>query len=185
VSDTFLPEIALYDCFSCHHPLDKPRWSRSRAGAGIPPGTLRLQKYHLLMVEVITEALQPDALPELASATDALMHAGQTDQAAMRSEAQKLHAWIDAHDAWTRRPYTREEVEKVRKIIVRYAADDKTSDFGAAEQVVMGVDSLSYACGDHERRKTALDALYNATKSASSYDPTQFSTVARGLLAQF
>jgi hypothetical protein len=103
----------------------------------------------------------------------------------MRAAAQKLHAWIDAHDGWARKQYSADEISRVRKTVIRYAAEDKASDFGAAEQVVMGMDSLSYAAGDHERRKAALDALYNAVKSASSFDPTQFAGVARGALNQF
>src|ERR1700722_7818784 len=69
-----VPEFALYDCFSCHHPIDKDkqRWSHSRAGAGVQPGTLRLQKYHLVMLQAITEILAPDSLPDLVSASDAL-----------------------------------------------------------------------------------------------------------------
>jgi hypothetical protein len=49
----------------------------------------------------------------------------------------------------------------------------------------MGVDSLSYAAEDHERHKAALDALYNAVKSASGFDPTQFAGVARNVQSQF
>ena len=78
-----------------------------------------------------------------------------------------------------------DEIAKVRKTVIRYAADDKSSDFVAAEQVVMGMDSLSYAFGDHEKRKAALDALYNAVRTANSFDPKQFADVARGLLNQF
>jgi hypothetical protein len=51
--------------------------------------------------------------------------------------------------------------------------------------VVMAVDSLSYAAEDHERHKAALDALYNAVKSASGFDPTQFAGVARNVQSQF
>jgi hypothetical protein len=185
VPDSFLPDFALYDCFSCHHPMDKQRWTRARAGNGILPGTLRLQRSQLVTIQVITEVLAPDALPELLGDTDALMHAGQVDLASMRAAAQKLHAWIDAHDGWARKQYSADEISRVRKTVIRYAAEDKASDFGAAEQVVMGMDSLSYAAGDHERRKAALDALYNAVKSASSFDPTQFAGVARGALNQF
>jgi len=185
VPDSFLPDFAFYDCFGCHHPTDKQRWSHSRAGVGIPPGTLRLQKYHLVMLQVITEVLAPDSLAELVTSTDTLVRAGQTDLTAMRAAAQKLHTWIDAHDGWTRRQYSAEEIAKVRRTVLRYAADDKTSDFGAAEQVVMGVDSLSYAAGDHERRKAALDSLYNAVKNTSGFDPTQFAGVARSLQGQF
>jgi hypothetical protein len=185
VTGTYLPELALYDCFGCHHPTDRQRWSRTRAGAGIQPGTLRLQKSQLVMMQVITEVLAPESLAELVSASDGLTRAGQTDIASTQAAAQKLHAWIDARDAWARRQFSTEEIGKVRKAAVRYAAEDKTSDFVAAEQVVMCVDSLSYAFGDHERRKAALDALYNAVKTANSFDPKQFADVARGLVGQF
>jgi hypothetical protein len=185
VPESYLPEFALYDCFSCHHPMDKQRWSRARAGNGIQPGTLRLQRYHLTMLQMITEVIAPESLAELATATDELVRAGQKDPATLQAAAQKLHAWVDAHDGWARRQYSPEEIAKVRKTLIRYASEDKTSDFGAAEQVVMGVDSLSYAVGDHDRRKAALDTLYNAVKSSSGFDPGQFATAARGVLGQF
>jgi Cytochrome c554 and c-prime len=183
--DTFLPEFALYDCFSCHHPLDQQRWTRTRAGPGVQPGTLRLQKYHLTMLEAITEVLAPDELPELTTAADGLVRAGQKSVPAMQAEAQKLHVWIDAHDGWTRRQYTPTEITKVRKAVLRYAAEDKTSDFGAAEQVVMCMDTLSYAANDHDRHKGALQSLYDAVGKSSTFDPTQFASLARSVQSQF
>jgi len=181
----FLPEFAFFDCFSCHHPTDRQRWTRSRAGVGIQPGTLRLQKYHLVMLQAISEVVAPASAAELAAASDGLVRAGQTDVAAVRAAAQKLHAWIDARDDWTRRAYSSGEVTQVRKAVLRYAAEDRASDFGAAEQVVMAVESLSYSLGDHDRHKAALDSLYNAVRSASAFDPTQFTGVARGVQSQF
>jgi hypothetical protein len=179
------PEFALYDCSSCHHPTDKLRWTHARAGKEIPPGTLRLQKYYLVMIQAIGEVLAPDALPELVSATDALTLAGQTDPAAVRGAAQKLHAWIDAHDDWARRQYTPAQIAQVRKSIIQYAAQDKASDYGTAEQVVIGVESLSYTLGDHDKHRAAIDALYNAVKSTSGFDPTPFAAAARAVSSQF
>jgi hypothetical protein len=185
--DSFLPEFALYDCFSCHHPIDrdKQRWTHARAGAGVQPGTLRLQKYHLVMLQAITEVLAPDALAQFVTATDGLVQAGQANVASAQAAAQKLHAWIDSHDDWTRRQYSRDDIARIRRTVLRYAAEDKASDFGAAEQVVMAADSLSYAAEDHDRHKAALDSLYNAVKSASGFDPTQFAGVARNVQSQF
>lgn len=185
VAGSFLPEFALYDCFGCHHPIDRQRWSHSRAGAGIEPGTLRLQKYHLIMLQAITEVLAPDALADVVTATDELVQAGQASVASVQAAAQKLHAWIDAHEGWTRRQYSPDDIARLRRTVLRYAAEDKASDFGAAEQVVMGVDSLSYAAADHDRHKAALDSLYNAVKSDSGFDPTQFAGVARSVQGQF
>ena len=185
VADSFLPEFALYDCFGCHHPLDKQRWTRSRAGAGIQPGTLRLQKYHLTMLEAITEVLAPDELAQLTASADGLVRAGRKDVATLQAAALKLHSWIDAHDDWTRRQFTPAEVAKVRKAVIRYAAEDRSSDFGAAEQVVMCMDTLSYAANDHDRHKDALKSLYDAVARASAFDPTQFATIARSVQGQF
>lgn len=183
--DSFLPDFALYECFSCHHPIDKQRWTRSRAGPGIQPGTLRLQKYPFVMLEAITEVLSPGELPQLTASSDALIRAGQKDMAAVRSQAQTLHGWIDAHDGWIKRQYAPAETRKLREVVLRYAAEDKASDFSTADQVYLSVDSLSFASGDHDRHKAALDSLFGAVQSTSAFDPTQFATLARSISGQF
>jgi hypothetical protein len=179
------PELALYDCYACHHPIDKLRWSHTRAGAGIPPGTLRLQRQYFMMLQAITETLDSRLLPELAADTDALMQAGQIDAARTRTAAKTLQDWVQARDDWSRRRFSASDTAALRKALLRYAAQDKASDYIGAEQVVFGVDSLSYAAGDHDRRKAALDALYNAVASTAKFDPTQFADIARGLQGQF
>jgi len=179
------PELSMFDCYACHHSIDKPRWSHARAGAGIPPGTLRLQRQYFLVLQAITETLDPRLLPELIADTDALMQAGQVDAAKTRAAAKTLQDWIRARDDWSRRSYAAADIAALRKSLLRYAAQDKASDFAMAEQVVLGVESLSYASGDHDRRKAALDALYNGVASATKFDPTQFADTARGLQGQF
>ena len=179
------PELSMFDCFACHHSIDKPRWSHARAGAGIAPGTLRLQRQYFLVLQAITETLDPRLLPELVTATDTLMQAGQTDATKTRAAAKALQEWVRSRDDWSKRSYAAGDTSALRKALLRYAATDRASDFAMAEQVVLGVESLSYASGDHERRKSALDALYNGVSSSAKFDPTQFADIARGLQAQF
>ena len=187
VSGSFLPDLALYDCFSCHHPIDKDkqRWSRERAGPGIQPGTLRLQMHHLHMLQIITEALASDSLNELVNATNALVRAGQIDVVSTQAAAQKLHAWIDAHEDWARRKYSKEEIAKVRRTVIRYASQDKASDFMAAEQVEIGMESLTDAYGDRAAHQAALDVLYKLVNKPSAFDPEQFKVAAGKVLSQF
>jgi hypothetical protein len=179
------PELALYDCFGCHHPIDKLRWSKTRAGTGIPPGTLRLQRQYFVMLQAITETLDAKLLPELVTDTDTLIQAGQTDYGRTRAAAKTLQDWIHARDDWSHRNFSSGDVAALRKALLRYAGQDRASDFATAEQVVLGVESLSYASGDHDRRKSAIDALYNCVGSTAKFDPGQFAEVARGLQAQF
>jgi len=181
-----LPELAFYDCFGCHHGLDKPRWSQERAGPGVAPGTLRLQKQNLLMLQAVAEGIgESAAAGELAEAGNALTRAGQTDLTAVRDDARKLSVWLNAREPWTRRSFSRADIGNVRKTLLRYAANDRTSDFAAAEQVVLGVESLSYALGDHDGHKGDIDALYNAVKTSGSFDPSQFAGTARQVAGHF
>jgi hypothetical protein len=180
------PELAFYDCFGCHHALDKPRWSAERAGPGIAPGSLRLQKQNLVMLQAVAEAIGDSAAAsELAESGNALVRAGQADVAAVHEDARKLSAWLNAREPWTRRSFSRADISTLRKTLLRYAAKDRASDFASAEQVVLGVESMSYALGDHDQRKSEIDALYNAVKTSGSFDPGQFAGVAGSIAGRF
>jgi hypothetical protein len=181
-----IPEFAFYDCYACHHPMEKMRWSAARAGVGVKPGSLRLQTYSLVMLQAVVEALgTPDALAQLASGTDDLVRAGQMDPPATRAAAQRLLDQLHGLEAWARRAYTPADVAKVRKTLLHYAAQDKASDFPVAEQVIMGVESLSYSLADHDRHKAPLDALFTTVKSGSDFNATQFADAAKRVQDQF
>lgn len=172
------PELAFYDCHSCHHPMDNIRWNAQRAGAGIKPGTLRLQSQNLIILQAITEALEPGAMPELSRMTNSLIRAGQRDIKSVDAAAKSLLAWMSKRDSLSKRQYSRAEVASVRRMLIKYGAADKAGDYAAAEQVVLGVESLSYTLGDRDSKKTALDALYNAVKNDTNFNPRRFEAAA-------
>jgi len=76
-------------------------------------------------------------------------------------------------------------VVKIRKTLVDYAAADRAYDYSAAEQIVLGVESLSYSLGDRDKLKVPLDSLYKAVKSDSEFDPARFAEAAKGAQRQF
>jgi hypothetical protein len=180
-----IPELAFYDCFGCHHPLDNIRWTHAHAGPGIDPGTLRLQKQSFLMLEAFAEALAPDSLADLTESTNALIRAGQVDPPTLRAAAQKLLERLRGYESWSKRSYSDADIGKLRRTLVLYAAEDKTSDFAAAEQVVLGVDSLSHSLNDFDRRRAALDTLYDKVKSGTNFNPAQFAEAAKRVQNQF
>ena len=182
---SMFPELAFYDCHACHHPMDKIRWNAQRAGVGIKPGTLRLQSQNFVILQAITEVLEPAALPQLVSMTNALIRAGQRDIASVNAAAKTMLDWMSSRDALARRQYSRAEVLNVRRMLINYGANDKAGDYAAAEQIVLGVESLSYSLGDRDGKKGTLDTLYNAVKNDTAFSPQQFATAAKNAQRSF
>jgi hypothetical protein len=183
---TAYPELALYDCQACHHPLKNQRWQRERVGPGVRPGSLRLQTGNFVTLRAISETLE--GVPQadvFMQALQTLVIAGQTDAAHVHSASDALTAWARAREVWTRRSYSREEIERLRKALLSLAAENRASDFSAAEQVAMGVDSLSYALNDQDRHSSSLDRLFGALKSDATYDPDSFVRVAAAVSRDF
>jgi hypothetical protein len=179
------PEFAFYDCHSCHHPMDRKRASAQASAAGVKPGALRLQTQSLLMLQVLAGVIESPSVPQLAATSESLVRAGQADAASVKAAAGKLLAWLQTKDAWTSRNYTRAEVVALRRALVTFAAADKARDYATAEQVVLGVESLSYSLRDRDSRKAALDALYKAVESDAAFDPVRFAAEAKRVQAQF
>jgi hypothetical protein len=187
-ADGLMPEFAFYDCYACHHTIDKEnlRWTGARAGPGVLPGTLRVQRQQLVMLQALAEVTGPPAAAgELAAAAAALTQASQRDIGQARAAAGHVAQWLKAHQDWETRPYARAETEALRKALLRYGGADKASDFLIAEQVDLGVESLSYGLGDHDKHKAGLDALYDAVKSNVTFNPGKFAEVCRSLQGQF
>jgi hypothetical protein len=182
---TMFPELAFYDCHSCHHPMDKIRWNAARAGAGIKPGSVRLQTQNLIVLQALTDTFEPAATAQLVELTNALIRSGQRDRAAVNEAAKALLNWLAPRDALARRQYSSADVIKMRKTLARYAATDKAGDYAAAEQIVLGLESLSYSIGDRDSKKAALDALYNAVKNDTTFSPQQFATAAANAQRSF
>jgi len=183
---TLVPELSFYDCNACHHAKEKMRWSQAHAGVGVKPGTLRLQKQSLIMLQALLEALAtPDAVSQLASGTDALVRGGGSDAASTRAAAQTLLDQLHGLDGWTKRSYSNADIVGVRKVLLRYAAADKTSDYATAEQAVLGVQSLSYALGDYDRHKAAFKSLFDALGTGADFNAPQFAEIVKRTQTQF
>jgi hypothetical protein len=165
--------------------MDKIRWNAQRAGTGIKPGTLRLQTQNLIVLQAVTETFEPGALNELVGLTNGLIRAGQRDRASVAAAAKALLDWVEKRDAMSRRQFSTAEVTAMRKMLARYGATDKAGDYAAAEQIVLGLESLSHSLGDYDKKKAALDPLFNAVKNDTAFSPQQFATVAANAQRSF
>jgi hypothetical protein len=180
-----LPELALYDCHSCHHPMDRQLKTRLPAAGGLEPGTLRLQTQNLVVLEAALEKLEPQARDELANLTNALLKAGQRDAGSVKAAAGTLLQWLKAREGLAQRQFSRADVVEVRKALLRHGASGKVGDYAVAEQIVLGVESLSYTVGDRATKKGPLDKLYAAVKDGITFNPGAFAAAAKAGVTAF
>jgi hypothetical protein len=181
------PEVALYNCHSCHHVMDDQRWTPARVGAGIPPGSLRLQDQHLLIVQVVAGVIESTAMAtELGEASAAFVRAGHETAANVRRTSQELIAWLNTRQQdWSSRRFERNTIISVRRALVQAAGRGRLSDYSTAEQVYLAVDSLSYTLGDRSKLNAALDRIYEEVADDSSFNPASFENTARSVQGQF
>ncbi len=180
----FFPELAFYDCHSCHTPMASKSWSQARVGTGLVPGGLRLNRGNLATLQVIAQTVGGDAdAQDLTARIAGLMQAGQKDPAQVNAAATRVLDWLKQRQAWTSRNYAASDATKLRAALLKLAAGDGASDYTIAEQVVLGAESLSYTLGDHDRNAKALDGLYDALADEGSFSPAHFAEKARAAQA--
>lgn len=184
---TLYPELALFDCHACHHPMDDKRWTPNRAGPGIAPGSPRLQDQHLLIVQTIARIVESaDAQNEVQRVSEDLARAGQADAAASKIAATKVGDWLERRlQRWADQEFPTATVVAARRAVLQAAADGIMSDFNAAEQAYFALESLSYSLGDRDRLTVALDRIYAEVEIASKFRPGSFASTARSLQGQF
>src|SRR5690606_16424271 len=123
------PELAFYDCHSCHHPIDDLRWSRERAGAGVEPGRRRLADQDLRVLALPARALGSAGAAELEQGTQALVLAGQQDAARLRQAADRLLSQVRARQVdWSSQTFTAAQAAAVRRGLLSAAARGRMAD---------------------------------------------------------
>jgi hypothetical protein len=182
--DGLFPELVLFDCHSCHHPMADKRNTAARVGAG--PGFVRLNDASLLMLRQIARRVMPDeagaftqqvALLHKAVATgsDALAHARTVEQlvAAMIPK-------ISAHR------FSGDDVTEILVGLIDDGLAGQYSDYQGAEQAVMAVQSVVEFMGRHNLLRTqplklTMKRLLAVVAYDEKYQPAAFQQALREL----
>lgn len=139
--DGLFPELVLFDCHSCHHPMKDKRNAGARLGLG--PGFVRLNDASLLMVRQIARRLgeEGDAQfaqqvqrlhRDVARGTDALAHAR-----AVRQTIAELVPRIGAHR------FSPQDLHAMLIGLIDDGLAGEYSDYQGAEQATMAVQSIA------------------------------------------
>ncbi len=143
--DGLFPELVLFDCHACHHPMSKDQYS---ARTGVGPGRIRLNDSNMLMLRAIVHAVAPGKADAF-DAQVARLHAAvagnpEADGADPLAEAKKLSLMLnDITTAFAQYNFTVLDLQRVFDALVAQAARESYSDYAGAEQAYMAITSVA------------------------------------------
>lgn len=140
--DGMFPELVLFDCHSCHHPMSEQKWS-PRLGVG--PGRIRLNDSNLLMLRAIVRAYDPGRADSFSSRINALHQAVSGDGAGdPHALARKLSASIGEYiSKFEKDSFNQKFLRGVLKSLIDETSSGSYTDYAGAEQAYLSISSLA------------------------------------------
>lgn len=176
------PEISLFDCHSCHHPMSDKRWKSTKATAGLPPGVVRLNDANFIILLPLAEGVAPSMQAKLLQQIQALNIAVTQDRKTLQAAAAALEGSLgvlekavdaQADDAAVRR--------KVLDGVLARAVRGDYRDYVAAEQAAMATDLLLLTLNEWDANKARVDAMFASVSNDEAFVPARFAAAADSL----
>lgn len=179
-SHALMPELALFDCQSCHRPMNFDvlrTWQERRLA---PAGTVRPDDHAIRMLAVIIGVRNEELADAIRNKNIDFHHAASGTTAAFLDSASELLALVELAGRVTQHEtFNEDERDRLRRALLQAAANGFFRDYAGAEQLFLALqvlavqDSLSL---DH------YDDLFQLLSSPRSFDPQKIAAEARDLL---
>jgi len=189
--DGIFPELVLFDCFACHHPMSNLRWQK-RDSSPLGPGVVRINDSNMIMLRVIASHVDA-ALGNALKAQTTKLHTASTQGAEettaaakeMLSTVNKLVSKLASHN------FAKKDMEALLNGVIGEGMRGEFSDYATAEQATMALGSIVNAMrtakvisdAQYKTISDALNGAYDATAKDEAYKPTQFVDALRKIAA--
>ncbi len=182
--DGLFPELVLFDCHSCHHPMADVRNTAARVGAG--PGFVRLNDANLLMLRQIARRVVPADAAVFAQHVERLhksVASGSDALAQARAVEQLIAAMIPKISS---HKFSGEDLKAVMLGLIDDGLTGQYSDYQGAEQAVMAMQSVADLLGRQNLMRTqplkpTIKRLLATVSQDEKYQPAAFTKVLREL----
>lgn len=192
--DGVFPELVFFDCLACHREIsDDPDWRpevRSNPGRPQMPGIVKFNDANMIMLLAIAKEIAPKLAPKLDAEIKAF-HASLSGGARTTSSVsdsligltQKLIATTQKTE------FTKVQTLGILDTVVEDALTRRYTDYVAAEQAIMAVDTLlssmiaanQVASVDVADMRTVINKAYEAVEIPNDYNQDQLTTALKVL----
>ncbi|WP_170252795.1 multiheme c-type cytochrome [Colwellia echini] len=169
------PELSLFDCYACHHPMSDLKWTETK-GKGSKPGTVRLNDGNFKMLLAI--AASTGFFTSVQENLNTLRN-NLHNNVLLPIVVNKLFADIQAIEKVISKQSLSERKLSAALIlteILKTGSNDEFSDYIAAEQAVMAIDLLIVYIGDKAIYQQDIVDLFTIVNNDEQYNSTLFAT---------
>ncbi|MFT7686957.1 MAG: hypothetical protein ACI9FB_002305 [Candidatus Azotimanducaceae bacterium] len=174
-SNGLFPELALFDCHSCHHSMSDQKW-QANDRSNLPPGSVRLNDANFVMLFSIANVVSPDMEKALKKSMKGL-HSSVNDGDDVKKRVANLLSILGQLDAKIETVDLNSLAPKIRATIVRRAAEGELNDYVGAEQAIMALDMLLSQEGKRDKHVKWLNKLYDTVADEDNFEPYKFAKV--------
>jgi hypothetical protein len=172
-----LPELSLFDCYSCHHTLSEGQWKKRSYGG--KPGRLKLNLPALVTVQVTTKTIDP-VLGEDLNAQIRALHDSfgkESTQGAIDSLQSTLTTKVAPR--LERLTIDKSSGSHILAGLSEYAATTQNLTFELAEQLAMGMQATVASSPELAKPYDApLKDMFATLRSAEAFKPEAFTRAA-------
>ncbi|MFT7288443.1 MAG: hypothetical protein ACI87W_002564 [Halieaceae bacterium] len=181
--DGLFPELGFFQCHACHHGMQNIRWQPDPRAPALVSGSVRINDGTLVVLSALLATINADEAGALRDGIKDLHEAASKSSQALRERSNGVHKLLQRiATSLAGRRYDRDSKLALRHSLLKQGAQSAFRYYSAAEQVFLGVETLSIELGDNEQLQTQLDALFRTLEDESLYQPDAFSSRAGEML---
>jgi hypothetical protein len=176
------PELSMFDCHSCHHPMSDKSW-QARRGTGLGPGVVPINDSSLIIFRHVVRQLQPDTGWGMKKMIKALHASSTTGYEEMVEQAQALLDLMpQLRQSIIEHTFTTKDISDIVMSLVNEGIWGEYQDYVAAEQCVMAISALTVSWDalkpltEQKRSKLGnnIDELYFIVADEETFDQSRF-----------
>ena len=186
--DGVFPELVLFDCHACHHPMSDNRWKPKTAfGPSISPGLVRLNDSNMLMLRAITRAIDPQLGDRVTTQTQKLHRAIAGDGDAFVEAAALKKLADETVPVMSGKTFSNQTMAAVLSRLVEDGIQGSYSDYAAAEQATLAIGSVGAylakqgAMQAPQKFNASLKKLTASLAKDEQYKPREFEALLKDL----
>ena len=181
--DGLFPELVFFDCLSCHREIsDDPDWrpgARPNPGRPQEPGLVKFNDSSMIMLLATARQIAPELAPKLDAQIKTFHTAVSGNGGNQLAASNALATSADLLMARTRQTnFTKAQTLDILDEIVTDTLTRRYTDYVAAEQAIMAVDTLlssmiaarQVALSDVSDMRGEIEKAYDAVENPNAYD---------------